>query len=131
MYIMATSFLKEALYTLIFGECDRSSIPTAISTDVANRAIHYDPELYPEPETFNPDRWLLPKFPTYQEPLTHYPNMTNYSVFGFGRRLCPGGGIAERSINIIAVRVSWACNIRKAVDATTGKEIRPPEYDCE
>ncbi|EXJ96299.1 hypothetical protein A1O1_01425 [Capronia coronata CBS 617.96] len=92
-------------------------------------AIHRDPELYPEPESFSPDRWLSPKYPTYREPLTHYPNMNNYSVFGFGRRLCPGAHIAERSLNIIVARVAWACNIRKAVDAATGKEITPPEYD--
>jgi cytochrome P450 len=55
--------------------------------------------------------------------------MNNYSVFGFGRRLCPGAHIAERSLNIIVARVSWACTIRAAVDAS-GKEIIPPEYDC-
>jgi hypothetical protein len=27
--------------------------------------------------------------------------------------------------------VGWACNIQKAVDAATGKEITPPEYNCE
>ncbi len=96
-----------------------------------SRAIHYDPELYPEPETFNPNRWLLPEYPTYREPLTQYPNMNNYSVFGFGRRLCPGAHIAERSINMIAARVSWACNIQKSIDPATGEKITPPEYDCE
>ncbi|KAL2844365.1 cytochrome P450 [Aspergillus pseudoustus] len=91
-------------------------------------AIQHDPELYPDPFTFNPCRWLEPKYPTYREPLTQYPNMNNYSVFGFGRRLCPGAHIAERSLNIIVARVSWACNIRTAVDGS-GKEIIPPEYD--
>ena len=95
-----------------------------------SRAIHYDPNLYPKPEEFNPSRWLLPEFPTYREPLTQYPNLINYSVFGFGRRVCPGAHIAERSINIIVARVSWACNISKAKDPVTGLDITPPEYDC-
>lgn len=57
--------------------------------------------------------------------------MINYSVFGFGRRLCPGAHIAERSLNIIVARIGWACDIRKARDPVTGVEITPPEYDCE
>ncbi|KAF2851659.1 cytochrome P450 [Plenodomus tracheiphilus IPT5] len=92
-------------------------------------AIHHDPELYPDPESFNPDRWLNPKYPTFREPLSQYPNCQNYSVFGFGRRLCPGANIAERSINIIVARVSWACNITKSKDPKTGKLITPPAYD--
>ncbi|KAH7085829.1 cytochrome P450 [Paraphoma chrysanthemicola] len=92
-------------------------------------AIHHDQELYPEPNTFNPNRWLSSEYPTYRSPLTQYPNMNNYSLFGFGRRLCPGAHIAERSINIIAARISWACNIRKWTDPDTGKEVTPPEYD--
>jgi cytochrome P450 len=93
-------------------------------------AIHREPALYPDPDSFNPDRWLLPGYPTYREPLEQYPNMNNYSVFGFGRRLCPGAHIAERSLNMIVARTAWACDIRKAVDPQTGKEITPPEYDC-
>ncbi|KAF4548076.1 Cytochrome P450-like protein 54 [Elsinoe fawcettii] len=94
-----------------------------------SKAIHYDPEIYPDPEDFNPDRWMNPKFPTFREPLTQYPNMNNYSVFGFGRRLCPGAHIAERSIYMIAARLAWGCKISKSIDPQTGREIVPPEYD--
>ncbi|PVH77019.1 cytochrome P450 [Cadophora sp. DSE1049] len=92
-------------------------------------AIQRDPELYPEPDAFNPNRWLSPKYPTYREPLTQYPNCQNYSVFGFGRRLCPGSNIAERSLNIIVARLGWACNITKAKDPASGKKITPPSYN--
>jgi Cytochrome P450 len=95
---------------------------------INRRAIHRDPELYPEPEEFNPNRWLDPKYPTFREPLTQYPNLANYSMFGFGRRICPGQNIAERSLHILTARMLWACNLSHKLDAQ-GNEIPIPEYD--
>ncbi|KAL3459719.1 cytochrome P450 [Aspergillus heterothallicus] len=91
-------------------------------------AIHRDPELYPDGDTFNPDRWLNPKYPTFREPLSKYPSLQNFSSFGFGRRICPGMNIAERSLYILPARVMWACRITKAKDAN-GADITPPSYD--
>lgn len=92
------------------------------------RAIHRDPALYPDPETFLPSRWLDPIYPTYREPLTTYPNLQNFSAFGFGRRICPGQTIAERSLNLLVARIAWACQISKARDGE-GKEVNVPWYD--
>ena len=128
---MAISFRKGAWFILIYGQSDLTMrLSLARWLTPLQRAIHRDSELYPGPDSFNPDRWLSPRYPTYREPLTLYPNMINFSVFGFGRRLCPGAHIAERSLNIIVARTGWACNIGKAVDPATGREITPPEYDC-
>ncbi|PVH69065.1 cytochrome P450 [Cadophora sp. DSE1049] len=90
-------------------------------------AIHRDPTLYPDPEQFNPTRWLLPEYPTYKEPLSKYPNLQNFSAFGFGRRICPGMNIAERSLYILTARIAWACRISKTRDLE-GREIAVPLY---
>jgi len=103
-------------------------VPAGTNVHFNEWAIHREEALYPDPETFNPDRWLDPKFPTYREPLTQYPNVSNYSAFGFGRRICPGMHIAERSLNILVARIAWACDIRKKI-GSDGKEVEVPLYD--
>ncbi|KAF2179947.1 cytochrome P450 [Zopfia rhizophila CBS 207.26] len=103
-------------------------IPAGANVHANQWAIHRDPGLYPDPESFNPNRWLDPSFPTYKSPLSVYPNLHNYSAFGFGRRICPGQNIAERSLNILTARIAWACDIAKARD-WEGKEVEVPLYD--
>lgn len=57
-----------------------------------------------------------------------YPNLHNYSGFGFGRRICPGQTIASRSLNIMVARIGWACRISKK-KTSDGTDIMPPLYD--
>jgi cytochrome P450 len=103
-------------------------LPAGTNVHPAQWAIHREPSLYPDPETFNPSRWLSPDFPTtYREPLTTYPNLQNFCAFGFGRRICPGQNIAERSLYILTARIGWGCQISKKVEG--GKEVDAPWYD--
>ncbi|CAE6431728.1 unnamed protein product [Rhizoctonia solani] len=74
-------------------------------------AITRDPDVYPDPETFNPDRF-------YQESTPIAPG------FGWGRRICPGQYIAEASMFIAVASMLAAFNIKKALDEN-GNEITP------
>lgn len=49
-------------------------------------------------------------------------------MFGFGRRICPGMNIAERSLHILTARLLWGCQLSHKMDAQ-GKEISIPSYD--
>jgi cytochrome P450 len=103
-------------------------IPAGTCIHANQWAIHRDETLYPDPESFRPERWLEPKWPTYREPLDTFPNLQHFSAFGFGRRICPGMHIAERSLYLLTARVAWACDWSKKTGAD-GKEITPPAYD--
>lgn len=87
------------------------------------RGITRDESVYPDPETFNPGRWLDPSFPTYREPLTQYPNLNGYSQFGFGRRTCQGVPIVEQDLFLSMGGMAWAFDVRKKRDPVTGDEV--------
>jgi hypothetical protein len=63
------------------------------------RLMTMDEDHFPEPALFCPDRWI--KNPTL--PL---------SVWGFGRRICPGRYLALKSMFFLTSRLLWGFNIQ-------------------
>ncbi|QRV89140.1 cytochrome P450 family protein [Ceratobasidium sp. AG-Ba] len=89
----------------------------ARSTVVANIwKILHDPKIYPEPERFDPERYLV------ENPS---PEPEKYA-FGFGRRICPGLHIAQQSMWITISNTLFNFNIGKLKDEN-GREITPEE----
>ncbi|KAG6865615.1 hypothetical protein C0991_000902 [Blastosporella zonata] len=83
-----------------------------------------DPELFPEPSKFKPERFLDPHTKGYK------------LAFGYGRRICPGMHIAQQAMFITLSRLLWAfdilpvsengkLNIPSADDFTSGLISRP------
>lgn len=91
-------------------------------------AILRDPELYPESDSFRPERWLKPEYPTYQEPLTTYPNLKRFAAFGHGRRICPGLEVTEKSLVLQVSSLLWACSVQREKDGD-GRLVELPLYD--
>lgn len=81
-----------------------------------SRALSRETALYPEPESFNPARWLEPGYPTYKEPLSQHPSIRNMFVFGYGRRTCMGQDVVEIELIVGLGNLAWSCNIGKKVD---------------
>jgi hypothetical protein len=75
-------------------------------TFIVRRAILHDPDVYPEPEVFDPERFLNPDGTLRDDPLLT-------SVFGFGKRICPGRHLADATLFIFAATVLSALHIEK------------------
>lgn len=82
----------------------------------------HDPEIYPDPITFNPERFL--HLPADRQKIIDPRNF----VFGFGRRSCPGAQFADNALFIAIATILVSCRIqKKQID---GKEITPmAEYN--
>lgn len=74
----------------------------------------HDPELYPDPMIFNPERFM--------EPL----NQTNPRkvAFGSGRRVCPGAHFAETALFLNISSILSAFTILKPLNEK-GQEVDP------
>ncbi|KAK6375934.1 hypothetical protein LTS17_007756 [Exophiala oligosperma] len=78
-------------------------IPAGATVIGNHWSIHQDEDVYEDPDTFNPDRWIEDPF----LPL---------APFGFGRRICTGQHLARNSLFINMVRILWAFDITHAYE---------------
>jgi hypothetical protein len=77
------------------------------------RAILHDPNVYPEPEVFNPERFLNRDGTLREDP-------TLASVFGFGKRICPGKHLVDVTLFIFAATVLSVFDIAEGSDPAGG-----------
>ncbi|KNZ77801.1 O-methylsterigmatocystin oxidoreductase [Termitomyces sp. J132] len=87
------------------------------STIITNfRAMTLDASIYKNPTTFDPSRFL-------PSPLGRGEPHSS-TLFGFGRRKCPGRHLAEDSLWIAIATILATVSIKRAIDGD-GKEIIP------
>ncbi|KAF8813428.1 putative cytochrome P450 monooxygenase [Phlegmacium glaucopus] len=102
--------------------------------------IMHDPDLFEEPETFRPERFLENKFGT--KPGADIKYFRNNFGFGAGRRICPGERMGRRTIALNAINLVWAFNFSplKATEHFTlamdryiepGVELGPKPFVCD
>jgi cytochrome P450 len=72
-------------------------------------AISRDPDAFPDPEKFDPQRWL-DRDGKLRSDVESFP-------FGFGRRVCPGQHLATRSLYIALAFLLWSFRLVERPDA--------------
>jgi cytochrome P450 len=75
----------------------------------------HDPESYPDPEEFKPERFLNQDGSVRDDP-------TLSLVFGAGKRICPGRHVVDATIFIVTASLISVFNVTKAKDEN-GHEI--------
>ena len=90
-------------------------------------SISSDPEVFYEPDIWNPMRWLESQYPTYQEPLSKFPMITGYSQFGYGRRTCQGMGVTEADLFVGLGSMAWMFSMH--ADSGDAEELSAPNND--
>jgi len=80
-------------------------IPAGATVTGNQWAISRDPVVFPNPEKFDPQRWL-DQNGELRNDIECYP-------FGFGRRVCPGMDLANRSMFIALAHLLWSFRIRE------------------
>ena len=79
------------------------------------RAVLHDPETYPDPEEFKPERFLNEDGTVRDDPALSL-------VFGAGRRICPGRHFVDATLFIVVTSALSAFSVTKARDEN-GNEI--------
>lgn len=84
-------------------------IPAGATVYGCHWAISHDATAFPDPEKFDPQRWI--------EPCGRIRHDLKFFPFGFGRRVCPGQHLASDSILITLAYLFWAFRILEPKDA--------------
>ncbi|KAH9957214.1 cytochrome P450 [Russula dissimulans] len=73
-------------------------------------AILHDPVMYPEPDSFKPERFLNPDGSLRDDPVLA-------SAFGFGKRICPGRHFVDDTLFIVVASLLSVFNFKKGKDS--------------
>ncbi|KAG2034246.1 cytochrome P450 [Suillus americanus] len=101
-------------------------IPAGTTVLGSHWAISRDSEVYPDPDVFKPQRWI--------DDQGHLRDDLAFFVYGFGRRVCPGLHLANRSVWINSVLLFWAFRLTldptKPLDDVGFMRVAMPHVSC-
>lgn len=106
------------------------------------RAIHKDPNRYPDPDTFNPDRFINHTLSAAASANSSDVSKRDHWSYGSGKRICPGLHLAERNLWNLVSRIIHTFDIEpiagadgkpkipKLEDYHFGLILLPPDFEA-
>ncbi|EIN04046.1 cytochrome P450 [Punctularia strigosozonata HHB-11173 SS5] len=94
-------------------------IPRGSAIIVNMWGIYHNPDVYDDPEMFNPERYLKSEFGTKPDVDPSYFKHT--MPFGFGRRICPGRHLVDNTIRVNTMDLVWGFTFGPPINEATGK----------
>ncbi|KAJ4194430.1 hypothetical protein NW759_016525 [Fusarium solani] len=101
---------------------DGYRIPKGSIVRINTWAMHMDPERYPDPENYRPERFLNHELPAATYAASNDVAARDHFSYGNGRRICLGIHVAERSLFLMCSRLLHTFDILPALDSD-GKPI--------
>jgi cytochrome P450 len=99
---------------------DGQRLPTGIEVGVSAYSIHHNPDYFPRPFSFTPERWL----PEEQTSQGLSLAQSAFTPFGVGRTSCVGKHLAYQEMGLILAHLIFAFDIRLEPGSKLG-EGRP------
>jgi hypothetical protein len=123
-----TLYMSTCVYTFLGQSNAMRHIFSRRFLSVTNATLFLTQEVYPDPEAFNPSRFLLATTgpdgqpvhklnPSIRDPTT--------GVFGYGRRICAGKALAFASAWLHVAAILATMDVRPYVDPESG-EVQMP-----
>lgn len=78
------------------------TLPVGSSVTISMMAIHHDPDLYPEPDRYRPERFIERTYSPYE-----------FLPFGGGHRRCLGGSLSDYEMRLVIAEIvmNWEFEI--------------------
>ena len=101
---------------------DGVQVPEGMTVGTSVYALHHDPDIYPDPFVYNPDRWLVrPQDRRMQ---------AAFCPFLKGPRMCPGQTVAYFAIELALFHLVYRYELRAADREVTGvRQENVPERE--
>ena len=100
---------------------DQEWFPPGVDIGVPHYALHHDPNCFPDPFSFKPERWLERGVAGASSKAEVALAQSAFAAFGVGRTSCVGKYLAYQEMSLVIARLVWLYDMRLQDGSTAGE----------